>query len=78
MMSDSAKLDDAVTGQCDHIVGFLADDFPQFGGIDGLVRISAGVAEVTEAFIFCPSCGQRLRVNEKDLPAPPRQLGHLQ
>jgi hypothetical protein len=69
---------ETVTGQCDHIVGFHADEFPQFGGIDSLVRTSAGIAEVTEAFIFCPLCGQHLRVSEKDPLVLPGQIGRPQ
>lgn len=49
----------AVTEQCDHIVGFLADQFPQFGGIDRLIRFSEGTC-ADEPFKFCPLCGGEL------------------
>lgn len=56
----SAKVEDAVTGQkCDHIVGFILSDYPQYGENDRLARESEGVS-VSEMFSFCPLCGDDL------------------
>ena len=48
-----------MTGQCDHIVGFLLADYPQYGEQDMLVRASEAVTP-SESFAFCPVCGEGL------------------
>lgn len=77
MMTAQAKLEDAVTGQCDHIVGFHADDFPQFGGIDGLVRSSEKI-RVDDPFTFCPLCGCELTRSIQEMPSRTGLREHLQ
>ena len=73
------KLGDAAAGQqCDHIVGFSLSEFPQHGGMDGLVRVSEGISEITQAFNFCPLCGQVLRAPGKSLLAFPGDQARLQ
>jgi hypothetical protein len=56
-MSD---IEDAVTGQCDHIVGFLLGTFPQHGDVDRLTRESEDVRHLDLEFNYCPLCGGRL------------------
>jgi hypothetical protein len=57
------KIKDTVTGQqqCEHIIGFLLSDFPQFGERDRLVMGSEN-AVVSTAFCFCPLCVDALPV----------------
>jgi hypothetical protein len=75
--TQSATVQDAVTGQCDHIVGFILSDFPQFGGTDGLVRKSEG-ALVSEAFNFCPLCGCELTPSIQETLSRTGLSEHLQ
>jgi hypothetical protein len=44
---------------CDHIVGVVLSSHPEYGGIDGLSRMSEQ-AVLDEAFRYCPSCGSAL------------------
>jgi len=48
-----------VTGQCDHIVGFLLSDFSQYGETDRLIRATED-SGATQPFNYCPLCGERL------------------
>jgi hypothetical protein len=61
MIHESDTIRDAVTGQqtCDHIVGISLSDFPQFGGIDTLAKLSES-AVVEHPFKYCPLCGAYL------------------
>jgi hypothetical protein len=65
-----AHTEDAMTGQCDHVVGFLSDPFTQFGGTDRLLRQSEGACP-SELFNFCPLCGGELTPSNQ---APPMQI----
>lgn len=62
-----------VTGQCDHIVGFLISDFPQYGERDRLVRASENEGS-TQGFRFCPACG--VATNGECQPAQKDLLGN--
>lgn len=46
-------------GQCNHIIGFLLCDFPQYGETDRLIRATEG-SGATEPFNYCPLCGEML------------------
>jgi hypothetical protein len=50
---------EAVTGQCDHIVGLFLSPYIHEGGSDRLVHQSEGM-DVDETFRFCPSCGREI------------------
>ena len=78
MMPSGPKLDDAVTGQCNHIIGFHVDEFPQFGGDDRLIRANEQFS-VGVPFTFCPLCGLELTPSTQGqptqiLPREPLQL----
>ena len=55
-MFQSSKLEDVAT-KCDHIVGFVLSEFPQYGEQDGLIRMSDNNPNVSLRFNFCPVCG---------------------
>jgi hypothetical protein len=78
MIPTSIKLEDAVTGQqCDHIVGFILSDVPQYGGSDRLATKREGVA-VDQAFKFCPLCGAELTPSIQATPGWTGLREHLQ
>lgn len=48
--------ENAVTGQCDHIVGWVLGAHPELGDRDRISRQS-NRDQVDELFRFCPACG---------------------
>jgi hypothetical protein len=45
-----------VTGQCDHIIGWIEVGHPEYGGMDRLAGME-DIEDVTDRFNYCPMCG---------------------
>ena len=59
MITLNDKLEDAVTGQCDHIIG-LASYPSSYEWVRDRLVLQSEKEDVDEAFAYCPCCGASL------------------